>query len=89
MGKQLLYAAGEMRIGKERNQQELDHHINRSGARVFEVVANKTYDRQEIRAIAEKMIAGLLVDMPVAVLATRNFSALKRRDRRFAYGWEY
>ncbi|WP_420768618.1 hypothetical protein ACNR9V_01285 [Parageobacillus thermoglucosidasius] len=52
-------------------------------------MANKTYDRQEIRAIAEKMIAGLLVDMPVAVLATRSFSALKRRDRRFAYGWEY
>lgn len=47
-------------FGKERNQQELDYLVDEVVREFFEVEENKTYDRQEIRAIAEKIIAGLL-----------------------------
>lgn len=47
-------------FGKERNQQELDHLVDEVVREFFEVEENKTYDRQEIRAIAEKIIADLL-----------------------------
>jgi uncharacterized protein YaaR (DUF327 family) len=47
-------------FGKERNQQELDHLVNEVVREFFEVEENKTYDHQEIRAIAEKIIADLL-----------------------------
>lgn len=47
-------------FGKERNQQELDHLVNEVVREFFEVEENKTYDHQEIRVIAEKIIADLL-----------------------------
>ena len=47
-------------FGKERNQQELDYLVDEVVREFFEVEENKTYDRQEIRAIAEKIIADLL-----------------------------
>lgn len=47
-------------FGKERNQQELNHLVNEAVREFFEMEENKTYDRQEIRAIAEKVIADLL-----------------------------
>jgi hypothetical protein len=47
-------------FGKKRNQQELNHLVNEAVREFFEMEGNKTYDCQEIRAIAEKVIADLL-----------------------------
>jgi uncharacterized protein YaaR (DUF327 family) len=47
-------------FGKEQNRQELNHLVNEAVREFFEVEENKIYDRKEIRAIAEKVIADLL-----------------------------
>jgi hypothetical protein len=47
-------------FGKEQNRQELNQLVNEAVREFFEVEENKIYDYQEIRAIAEKVIADLL-----------------------------
>lgn len=47
-------------FGKEQNRQELNQLVNEAVREFFEVEENKIYDRKEIRAIAEKVIADLL-----------------------------